>query len=258
MKIWKIGKNFFLPPKPKKESVPNAHGFYQTLFETGSPRRIRMTAIVIALLFHLALFFIVFPQSREKIYNLYSTFTSLKPMAAPPAGEKEKTTASKPAQPVKNKSPVPFPDPTPDEPEPLFPPAPTTVSIIDTAETVIDIGEITGPPGEKSGTKTGGPPEDSIYREGGAGVVAPVILSKPLPLYTEEARRQRIKGTVQLKVIINKEGRVSQVEIIKSLNPGLDESAVKTVKEKWKFRPATLNGQPVLFEAIIEVVFTLL
>ena len=44
--------------------------------------------------------------------------------------------------------------------------------------------------------------------------------------------------------IIDEEGNVTQVRVLKGLPEGLAESAVATV-QTWRFKPATLKGQPV-------------
>ena len=60
----------------------------------------------------------------------------------------------------------------------------------------------------------------------------------------EIARKARIQGVVIVEAIIDKEGNVTNVKILKGLPMGLDSAASDAVS-KWKFRPATLNGKPV-------------
>ncbi|MBI1747325.1 MAG: energy transducer TonB [Acidobacteria bacterium] len=91
-----------------------------------------------------------------------------------------------------------------------------------------------------------------------AGVRYPEVLAKPLPPYTEPARRNKIMGIVVLHVIIRKDGSVDNPRIVRGLGYGLDESALQTVLTGWRFRPAVLNGKPVDFETNIEVGFNLL
>jgi len=64
------------------------------------------------------------------------------------------------------------------------------------------------------------------------------------PVYTEEARKQRLQGTVILEAIIDRDGCVVVTQILKPLPSGLDRAALAAV-EKWVFAPATLEGRPV-------------
>ena len=72
----------------------------------------------------------------------------------------------------------------------------------------------------------------------------PVKISSPQPQYTEIARKARIQGVVILQTIINKDGDITDVKILKGLPMGLAEAAVAAVQQ-WKYQPATLNGRPV-------------
>jgi len=95
------------------------------------------------------------------------------------------------------------------------------------------------------------PPEkpDGPLRVGG-DVKAPIIQHRTDPQYPDMARKGRVGGIVIVEAVINKEGDVEQVKVIKGLPLGLSESAVEAVKQ-WKFKPGTLNGEPV------EVIFNL-
>jgi TonB family protein len=91
----------------------------------------------------------------------------------------------------------------------------------------------------------------------GNGVRAPVAIFQPLPAYTEEARKARAEGIVLIQAIIRRDGTVDSFKVIRGLGYGLDESAINTSATKWRFRPGTLNGQPVDVQANIEVSFRL-
>lgn len=78
----------------------------------------------------------------------------------------------------------------------------------------------------------------------GGDVKAPVVIDRADPLYTETARKARIAGVVIVEAIISKSGRVEDVRVIKGLPMGLSEEAERAV-QKWRFKPGTLNGQPV-------------
>jgi len=89
------------------------------------------------------------------------------------------------------------------------------------------------------------------------GMKKPELLVMIRPLYTEQARKERIQGVVSLKAIIRANGTVDVVRVARGLGYGLDEQAINTVAAKWRFKPATQHGVPVDFDATIEVEFTI-
>ncbi len=99
-------------------------------------------------------------------------------------------------------------------------------------------------------------PAERIYRMA-EGIKAPLCIYQPMPSYTEEARKARIEGTMLLQAIIRKDGTVGEIRILRSLGYGLDESALDTIRNRWRFEPGTLNGQPVDVQANMEVSFRL-
>ena len=80
------------------------------------------------------------------------------------------------------------------------------------------------------------------------------ILEKPRPVYTDEARRLRIEGTVQLRVVFGAAGQIRVVAVVKGLGHGLDEAAVQAA-EAIRFRPARRDGHPVDAPAVIQIQF---
>jgi len=96
-----------------------------------------------------------------------------------------------------------------------------------------------------------------VYSAGMRGVTAPVLLTKVEPEYSEEARKAKFQGVVQLYAEIDAGGRAHNIRTVHSLGLGLDEKAMEAVA-KWKFRPGTKDGKPVNVMAIIEVSFRLL
>jgi protein TonB len=107
--------------------------------------------------------------------------------------------------------------------------------------------------GEGWGGGTGGGP----YRPGN-GVTLPQPVYQPRPNYTSDAMRAKIQGTVLLECVVGTDGTVSNIEIIRSLDPtfGLDGQAIDAAR-KWKFKPGTRFGQPVPVLVSIELTFTL-
>jgi TonB family protein len=97
--------------------------------------------------------------------------------------------------------------------------------------------------------RRGSTPERLPRRVGGS-VEAPVLVTRTEPRYTEVARKARISGIVILECVIDENGSVRDVRVLKPLPFGLDRAAADAVKQ-WTFRPGMLNGQPV------EVVYNL-
>jgi protein TonB len=76
------------------------------------------------------------------------------------------------------------------------------------------------------------------------------------PPYPVLARRIGKEGTVLLNITVGTDGSVQNVSIAKSSgDDGLDQAAVNWVREHWKYRPATQNGQPVIAQSEAQVVF---
>jgi TonB family protein len=87
---------------------------------------------------------------------------------------------------------------------------------------------------------------------GGAGVVPPVAISKPLPPFPRGTAMLRRDHVGVLDIVVNEEGNVSEVTVRKSVHPQFDKKLVETVRT-WKFRPATKDGHPVSFRSVFEV-----
>ena len=63
--------------------------------------------------------------------------------------------------------------------------------------------------------------------------------------YPEMAVKNRIKGTVYLTFIIEKDGSVSNVTVVKGVDPILDNAALKAIQSSPKWSPGLQRGQPV-------------
>ena len=175
---------------------------------------------------------------------------------------------------------APTPDPTPEpvpeqEPPPVQQitiPAQQMAASTSTAPGVLDPsasntgGAGSGPgtgagqgQGSGLGVGTGGGTGGGAYRPGN-GVSLPRVLREVKPRYTAEAMRAKVQGTVLLECIVQPDGTVGPVRIVRSLDStfGLDEEAIKAAKE-WRFAPGiqAQTGQAVPVIITIELTFTL-
>src|SRR5712692_5869913 len=86
--------------------------------------------------------------------------------------------------------------------------------------------------------------------------LAPVVIEKTDPEYTEEARNAKVEGDIVLRVEIATDGLARNIHVVKSLGYGLDEKAIEGVRQ-WRFRPGVKHGTRMRVPATIEVVFRL-
>jgi TonB family protein len=83
----------------------------------------------------------------------------------------------------------------------------------------------------------------------------PEIVHLVKPDTTEEARQHHgFSGTVIVEAIIDKDGKVTDVRLLKGQPFGLSEKAMDAVKQ-WTFKPATLAGKPVKVYYVLTVNF---
>ena len=75
--------------------------------------------------------------------------------------------------------------------------------------------------------------------------VAPVVSFQPAPRYPFELVRKGISGSVIAHVFLDRNGVPVQVGIAESTNRGFESPSIDALR-KWRFRPATANGSPVI------------
>jgi TonB family protein len=68
-------------------------------------------------------------------------------------------------------------------------------------------------------------------------VALPTLVYAAPAAYSAEARRNKLEGTVQIRLVVDEKGNPQNVTVVRSLGMGLDESAVEAVKH-YKFNPA--------------------
>jgi TonB family protein len=105
--------------------------------------------------------------------------------------------------------------------------------------------DLPAPPAGKS------QPAESMSR-----VVPAEILSKPTPVYTQEARNLRIQGEVLLEIVLEASGSVHVVRMVRGLGHGLDDNAIRAA-EQIHFKPAMKDGQPADSTVVLHIIFQL-
>lgn len=110
--------------------------------------------------------------------------------------------------------------------------------------------------GQSKATPVSSAPEvfgQGAHRVGEPRLLPPTMKARVEPVYTTDAMRARITGTVTVEAVVLADGTVGQARVVQSLDQktGLDDQALGAVRE-WTFTPATLDGRPV--PVIVKVV----
>jgi protein TonB len=85
----------------------------------------------------------------------------------------------------------------------------------------------------------------------------PRVMGKADPVYPLAAQERGIEGSVKLKVLIGRDGRVEEVIVVHSEPKGVFEKAARAAVARWRFRPATFKGEPVRVWALQTITFSL-
>jgi len=88
----------------------------------------------------------------------------------------------------------------------------------------------------------------------GGSVRPPVLIHSVDPEFSEEARRAKFSGNVQVYLWVDEKGNPKHVRVMRSVGKGLDEKAVEAIRQ-YKFKPATLDGKQVTVDMYIDVNF---
>ena len=75
--------------------------------------------------------------------------------------------------------------------------------------------------------------------------------------YPKQIMEEGIQGRVTVSFIVEKDGRVSNVRLLRSVQPALDKEAIRVVKSMPKWTPGKQNGKPVRVRFNLPVMFKL-
>jgi periplasmic protein TonB len=92
-----------------------------------------------------------------------------------------------------------------------------------------------------------------VYKVGGS-VTPPHALYSPSPEYPKSERDKHHQGKVALRIVVGVDGLPRDIAVTRSLSDVFDQAAIDTVK-RWKFSPATKDGEPVAVYINVELSF---
>jgi protein TonB len=88
--------------------------------------------------------------------------------------------------------------------------------------------------------------EDSLHK----------FISRELQ-YPEEAIKKQIQGLVFVKFVVEKDGSITNIQVVRGIYPLLDEEAVRVIKNMPPWIPAEKNGKKVRSQFTLPIVFKL-
>jgi protein TonB len=204
---------------------------------TLDPKRIAATSAVIAL--HVGvLMMLMMPMQRAQTVSVeeeappYIPVKIVPPKVIPPPPKAQ-------PQPQTRSTPRPDPIPIPDPPPQIYTDNPTYVDVAPTPE-------VTTAPTTFEATASSSPFVELATR------------MSPPPAYPRLAITRGWSGTVLLRIHVDASGKPMEVTIEQSSGHDLlDQAAIKVVKAKWLFVPATQDGVPTDAWARVPVEFVL-
>jgi TonB family protein len=138
------------------------------------------------------------------------------------------------------------------------------VSALNTAAWRFSVGLVTPTPAERQPQETPpsapaspAPPKPAPTRlQVPAQVTAAAIVTRTNPVYPLRARAAQIQGDVLLHAMIDKDGKISDLQVL-SGDDLLARSALEAVRQ-WRYKPMLYDGEPTEVDTTITVTFSLL
>jgi protein TonB len=217
--------------------------YYASVLGREGDRKIFWWSIFAAVLLHVLVMFVRFPDMSTVIEKEEKPIIVVKKYVPPPPKVERQQVVQKE---ITRKVPLPAPDP--DDPEPIREPEPE----IEQDPLPFDADVVLGVPEA--------PPPSGPLLAGVGDVTNPVLIesTKVQPEYPEIARQARLTGNVILQAVITKSGTVEDVKVLRVDKPNIGfESAAVAAVEQWRYKPATQAGRPVDVYFTINVSFTL-
>lgn len=75
--------------------------------------------------------------------------------------------------------------------------------------------------------------------------------------YPSQARRMGIEGTVYVQFVVEKDGSITDVQVIRGIGAGCDEEAVRVIKNQPNWNPPKQRGKPVRQRIVLPIKFQL-
>ncbi len=85
---------------------------------------------------------------------------------------------------------------------------------------------------------------ETVERAGANGTTMPSCTYMPNPIYSDGARKLKLSGTVTAEAVINSEGKLESIRIVRGMPGGLNETTIAAMRT-WRCHPVLRDGKPV-------------
>jgi TonB family protein len=85
---------------------------------------------------------------------------------------------------------------------------------------------------------------ETVERMGVNGTTMPSCTYMPNPIYSDGARKLKLNGTVTAEAVINSEGKLESIRIVRGMPGGLNETTIAAMRT-WRCHPALRDGKPI-------------
>lgn len=75
--------------------------------------------------------------------------------------------------------------------------------------------------------------------------------------YPEEARKKRVEGKVLMMFVVERDGSISDIKVIRGIGSGCDQEAVRVVQQMPPWKPGQHGGKPMRVQYSLPVTFKL-
>jgi protein TonB len=86
---------------------------------------------------------------------------------------------------------------------------------------------------------------------------APRLVRRVNPVYPYRARKRGIEGKVKIKFLIDANGQITHLSILKADPEGVFDKSVLTAVRRWRFKPGLVDGKPVDTWVVLPLTFKL-
>ncbi len=97
--------------------------------------------------------------------------------------------------------------------------------------------------------------EESAEPEGGMNAFYQ-YLGKTLK-YPSQARRMMVEGKVYVQFVVERDGSLTDIKVVKGIGAGCDEEAERVVKDAKRWKAGKQRGRPVRQRMVIPIIFKL-